>query len=125
VVIKWFRHEHEDGGEQEAAQALRRDFQSGALTVFAPGLLHLEIVNVAARRWNWPEDRLPVLARSLSQLGFTLVDPDLEVVARWTGAGLTSYDAAYVAVAEALGLRLVTADQLILTRAPAVARALA
>jgi predicted nucleic acid-binding protein len=45
-------------------------------------------------------------------------------VARWTGRGLTAYDAAYVAVAEAEAVRLVTDDDLIVNVAPEISIAL-
>lgn len=42
----------------------------------------------------------------------------------WTARGLTAYDAAYVALAEAEAVRLVTDDDRILAVAPAVAMSL-
>ncbi len=123
VVLKWFR----DKGEShvEAARSLRAAFAAGELLVFAPSLLLLEIVNVAGRRWGWQETALAELAASLDALGFELVEPDLSRVARWTARGLTAYDAAYVAVAEAATIELVTDDELILAVAPGVAMPLA
>lgn len=123
VVLKWFRGE----GERHlaAARSLRESFEAGRLLVFAPSLLRLEIVNVAGRRWGWNEAALVELAGALDSLGFELRDPDLERVARWTSNGLTAYDAAYVAVAEAEAIPLITDDDLILTTAPQTASALA
>jgi predicted nucleic acid-binding protein len=123
VVLKWFRAEGES--HVEAARALRAAFAAGDLLVFAPSLLLLEIVNVAGRRWGWQETALAELAASLDALGLELVDPDLSRVARWTARGLTAYDAAYVAVAEAATIELVTDDELILVTAPGVATPLA
>lgn len=71
----------------------------------APPTLLLEVLNVAGRKW--------------------LVGPDLPAVARWVGRGLSAYDAAYVAVAEAAGVELVTADRRIVEVAPGIARDLA
>jgi predicted nucleic acid-binding protein len=123
VVLKWFRAE----GERNlaAARSLRTSFETGELVVFAPPLLRLEIVNVAGRRWRWPETALVELAGALDELGFELREPELGRVARWTARGLTAYDAAYVALAEAEKIRLVTDDDLVVTVAPAVATALA
>jgi predicted nucleic acid-binding protein len=123
VVLKWFREEGER--HVEAARALRAEFAAGELLVFAPWLLLLEMVNVAGRRWSWEETALTELAASLDALGFELVEPDLLRVARWTGRGLTASDAAYVAVAEAAAVELVTDDELILAVAPGVAIPLA
>jgi predicted nucleic acid-binding protein len=123
VVLKWFR----DDGESNvaAARSLRAAFAAGELLVRAPSLLMIEIVNAAGRRGGRQEAELVELAASLDALGFELVEPDLTRVARWTERGLTAYDAAYVAVAEAEAIELVTDDDLILTAAPGLATPLA
>lgn len=108
VVLKWFHREGEVHGE--AAAALRGDFEAGELRVIAPPLLWLEIINVAARRWRWASPRLEALVASLSELGFELVEPEPEAIARWAGRGLTAYAAAYVAVAEETGAPVITDD---------------
>jgi predicted nucleic acid-binding protein len=108
VVLKWFHREGESGSE--AAQRLRDQFEAGDLHVVAPPLLWLEILNVAARRWRWGQVQLEELAAALPELGFELIDPKLSEVAEWAARGLTAYDAAYVAAAEAAGVPLVTDD---------------
>lgn len=123
VVIKWFRVDGER--HVESARALRAAFEAGDLVAFAPPLLRLEIVNVAGRRWRWHEAALVDLAAALDDLGFELIEPDLGRVAHWAARGLTAYDGAYVAVAEATGTRLVTDDELILDSAGPIARPLA
>lgn len=123
VVIKWFRSEGER--HVDSARALRRSFEAGELIVFAPPLLRLEIVNVAGRRWRWDEAALVDLAAALDELGFEQTEPDLVRVARWTARGLTAYDGAYVALAEAVGTQLVTDDELIVEIAKEVAQPLA
>jgi len=123
VLVMWFRRQGE--GDLDAALAIRTAFQEGALLLFAPPLLNLELINLAGRRWRWNEDRLRGLASALSLLNLQLVEPELDRVATWTGRGLTAYDAAYVAVAEAGGLHLITADLTILATAPSIARPLA
>jgi predicted nucleic acid-binding protein len=115
VVIKWFRTEGER--HVESARALRRSFEAGELIVYAPPLLRLEMVNVAGRSWRWDEQALVDFAGALDDLGFDYREPDLSRVAYWTACGLTAYDGAYVAVAEAAEARLVTDDELILTTA--------
>jgi predicted nucleic acid-binding protein len=123
VVLKWFRA----GGERHLAQArtIRNAFEAGELIVFAPSLLRLEILNVAGRRWHWGEGMLTELAIALDELGFELIEPELVRVAHWTAEGLTAYDAAYLAVAEAAETRLVTDDDLIVSVAGEAATALA
>jgi predicted nucleic acid-binding protein len=123
VVLKWFR---EDGERDvDEARALLAAFRAGELILFVPPLLFLEILNVAGRRWRWGESELLELAESLDHFGFDVIEPDLARVAYWTARGLTAYDAAYVAVAEAQETLLVTDDQLVLNAAGHVARALA
>ncbi|MFN8188686.1 MAG: type II toxin-antitoxin system VapC family toxin [Gaiellales bacterium] len=123
VVLKWFRREGERHGDE--ARHLRGQYEAGALNVIAPPLLMLELVSVAGRRWNLDEKALVTMAASLVDLGFELVEPDLQRVASWTAAGLTAYDAAYVTVAESAGVPLITDDDAILAVAPAVAQPLA
>lgn len=123
VILKWFgRYDERHAVE---ARSLRREFETGRLLVFAPFLLQLEIVNVAARRWRWNEAALLGLADAVKELGLAFRDPELERVARWASRGLTAYDAAYLAVAEEEAVSLITDDTLILSIAPGVALPLA
>jgi predicted nucleic acid-binding protein len=62
------------------------------------------------------------LAEELDSTRFELLDPDLGRVAGWVARGLTAYDASYVALAEQLGIPLVTVDRAILDAAPGLAR---
>jgi predicted nucleic acid-binding protein len=123
VVLKWFRTERER--HREEALALRRSFEAGELTVFAPPLLWLEIVNVAARRWGWSARQLNDLAAQLPALGFVVLEPVLAGVSRWAASGLSAYDATYVAVAEETGVPLITDDAGILEIAVDLATPLA
>ena len=123
VVLKWFR----GAGERhvDEARALRASYEAGELVVWAPPLLHLEILNVAGRRWGLERDALVSLAGALEDVGFELIEPPLEGVARWIAQGLTAYDAAYVAVAEAVSVPLVTDDEVVLDVAHELAEPLA
>jgi predicted nucleic acid-binding protein len=122
VILKWFLHEEPNA---RPAQALRRAFEEGTLIVFVPPLLHIEVVNVAGRRWRWRRAGLVELAHALTALPFEVRNPALGAVADWTGRGLTAYDACYVALAAAEAIPLITDDELILSTAPNVARSLA
>lgn len=70
-----------------------------------PSLLHLELIDVAGRRWRWDERALLDLAAGLEQLGFEVVEPRIDRVAAWVARVLTAYDAAYVAIADERGVR--------------------
>jgi predicted nucleic acid-binding protein len=122
VVLKWFHSQGEHN--VDAARAVRVQFEAGSLRVLAPPLLWLEVLNVAARRWSWEQALLEKLAVTLPQLGFELIEPQLAGVARWTAAGLTAYDAAYVALAEQAGAKVITDDVEIAQHAPQLASAL-
>jgi predicted nucleic acid-binding protein len=118
VVLKWFRRRGEP--HVAAARSLRTAYERGELFVRVPSLLRLELVNVAGRRWGWTQAALTRLAGALEGLGFELVEPELARVALWTSRGLTAYDAAYVAVAEAAGVPLITDDDRVLSVAAGV-----
>ncbi|MGH7904350.1 MAG: PIN domain-containing protein [Candidatus Dormibacteraceae bacterium] len=122
VLVKWFRTQGEE--DLDAALALRSAFEEGALLLVEPPLVHPELINIAARRWRWEEGRLVSLARLLVQLRLRLVEPELDRVASWAARGLTAYDAAYVAVAEAGAVPLITSDDLVLATASGIARPL-
>lgn len=115
IVLKWLRDE--EGSEQ--ARALAHE------NLVAPPLLYLEVLNAAARKWRWTEETLLELVRQLERCGMAVGEPPLTGVARWAARGLTTYDASYVALAEAHECELVTVDRGILELAADVAIPLA
>jgi predicted nucleic acid-binding protein len=115
-VLKWFHAQGEPRAKE--AEALRERYSAGEFRVLAPTLLWLELLNVAARRWRWGQDRLERLAAALPDLGFELHEPGLGAIAGWCARGLTADDAAYVAVAEQAGVKLITDDAQIVRLAP-------
>lgn len=119
VMLKWFRIQGERNAQ--AAASLRAQFEMGELLVLAPPLLGLEIVNVAGQSWKLEERALVTLAEALGGLGIQFREPDLVRMARWTARGLTSYDAAYVALAEAEGITLISDDELVCAKAAGTA----
>lgn len=123
VVVKWFTA----GAERhlDAAHELLGEYLTGRIRVLVPGLIELEVLNVAARKWRWPAAELTTLAERLRELGLVRVELDLPRVVEWIARGLTAYDAAYVAVADAAGVELITDDRSIVEVAPGIARALA
>ncbi len=123
VIIKWF-HSHNEG-ELPAAHRLREAVRIRALTVFAPPLLYLEILNVAGKRWRLKRDDLVDVAHTLETLPLVIRQPALASIAEWTSRGLSAYDASYVALAQAERTPLITGDKQILQIAPAIARSLA
>jgi predicted nucleic acid-binding protein len=123
VVAKLFAPGDERHLDQAAA--LGDAVAGGRLRCRAPQLLMLEVLNVAARKWLLGEPALRVLVASIEDLGIELVAAEHGRVAAWASRGLSAYDAAYVAVAEAADLPLVTDDDQIARMAPDVAVSLA
>lgn len=122
VVLRWLGP---TGGRGSAeARRLREQQEQGELWVVIPGLIILDVVNVAGRQWNWPGDALRDLVTALEQLALDVVEPALASVVEWVDQGLTAYDAVYVALAEERGIPLVTDDRTILEIARGVAQPL-
>lgn len=111
IALKWLREEE---GSKEAHALARED-------LVAPPLLHLEVINVAARKWHWDEDALLELVCHLDRSGVTLDEPPSAGIARWAARGLTAYDGSYVALAELHECKLVTANTGILELATDIA----
>lgn len=123
VVLKGYSPDRERHAEQ--AERLFDHIASEHVQIVAPELLLLEVVNIAAKKWHFGESSLDVLARSLRDMNVDVQPVDLSRVAAWAGRGLTAYDAAYLAVAEAGSLPFLTDDDHILGVATEVAVPLA
>ncbi|MDP2959529.1 MAG: type II toxin-antitoxin system VapC family toxin [Longimicrobiales bacterium] len=114
------------GGERGTAAA--RLFRQDPVWA-APGILPSELRNVLAglvRRGHLGlDDALAVDADATDVLGDRIADvPGPTVLRIAVECGLSAYDAEFVALARALGVRLVTADGAILAGAPDVAERL-
>jgi hypothetical protein len=91
--------------------AMRREYEAGAVVIVGPTHLPSDLVAELARRFDVDADRLGRLAREVGQLGLELRDPPLAETAQWIGRGLDPRRAAYAALAGALDLPLVTSDR--------------
>ena len=117
VLLKWVLP-GDDEQDTEVALALRDEAVAGTLDLVVPQLWIYEVGNTLARRF--PDDAEELLA-SLADFGLT----EAKLDSRWrTRAvslsvtyGVTFYDAAYHAVALALGGVFVTADERYVRRA--------
>ncbi len=113
VVIKW---QLDDEEHVEQALALRDDFLlEGAITLEAPDLLHYELthaIHKAARRARLPEELAGEALANLVACDIKLHPPQpgrtLELARRFN---LSGYDAAYLALADRLGIEFWTADR--------------
>lgn len=102
-----------EAGAASAQAALRRAREMNAGLV-VPSLFWLEVINALARKHRLPPSVVLEAVAELDSLDLETVDLDrpmlllaLDVVARH---GLTAYDAAYLALADAANAQLVTAD---------------
>jgi predicted nucleic acid-binding protein len=79
-----------------------------------PSVFWLEIVNVLGRRYHAPPDAILEAVVELEAAGLETVDLDRPMLLLAIDAivrhGLTAYDAAYLALADAADARLLTAD---------------
>jgi len=111
VAVKWFKPH----GEQHLEQALELlvGHRNGDVTLAAPSLMRLEVINAL---WSRRIDagRLGQVARDLDDFELLWFEIDrglTEVSARIAAeARLTVYDAAYAALAVRLDAELVTCD---------------
>jgi len=78
-------------------------------------LFWLEVINVLVRRYRWDADAVIEAVRELDELGLETVSLDrpllLASLDLAVALGITAYDAAHLAVAEAADALLVTLDE--------------
>lgn len=102
------------GDDEDDGHAARRELRAeGELA--APDLIDVETVAVLRKRWlarTLSEERFGTAITDLQRWDFERV-PTLRLVRRAyeLRANVTAYDATYVALAEALGCDLLTADK--------------
>jgi predicted nucleic acid-binding protein len=97
TVVKWYIPEE----HHEQARALRDDFLNGKHDLFAPALMPFEAINALNYSGHYDGERLLEAANSLANYGIDLVSfESVGPIAEVTNtAGITSSDAAYVALA--------------------------
>jgi predicted nucleic acid-binding protein len=106
----------EDRLSMEASQRLHEAKAEGR-QLLVPTLLWLEVMNVLARRYRLGPDAVLEAMVELEAAGIDTIELDrpmlllaLDTVARF---GLTAYDAAYMALADAADADLLTADAML------------
>jgi predicted nucleic acid-binding protein len=111
VVIKWFRQ-----GEVLAPQALalRQAYLEDRVQVSVPSLLAYELANVLRYKDDLSTAQVEEAVQSLFDLGLGWMPPSALLMRRAATIArerdLTVYDAAFVALAEALHADFITAD---------------
>lgn len=112
VVLKW---QLDDEGDTAQALALRDAFLvDGAAELHAPSLLAYELANAihaATRRARVPPDLAGEALANLLDAGIELHPPSpIAALRRARELGISGYDAAYVALADELGVECWSAD---------------
>jgi predicted nucleic acid-binding protein len=109
----------EPASREVAAQV--SELRSEGRRLFVPSVFWLEVINVLGRRYRADPPELVEALVELEAVGLETVELDrpmlllaLDAVVRH---GLTAYDAAYLAVADAADARLLTADTELATAA--------
>lgn len=113
MVLKW---RLDDEVLVDSALAIRRDFvEEGRTELMAPALLLYEVANgllMAARRRRITLEQAEASLSDFAEMGILLVAPPPSTMVRLAvELGLTAYDAAYLALAQAQGCPLWTADR--------------
>ncbi len=113
IALKWFVHEDEDG--VETAARLLDDHAEGRVRLVAPALLAHELLNALRRRAGRAAPDLSEAMDAFFDTGILLAPPDRELMglaARLVAEhNLSTYDAAYAALARTLDCELVTAGR--------------
>ncbi len=111
VVVKWLRQEEELADE---ALAWRARFYEGQLQIAVPSLLAYELANVMTYKADQTSEQVLEALTTLFQMGLHWFPPSPGLIDRAFILArhyrITVYDASFVALAEALGADMITAD---------------
>jgi predicted nucleic acid-binding protein len=117
VILKWFRQ-----GEvlATATLALRDLYLTGQVTISVPSLLAYELANVLRYKSELTTEQVEQAVQSLFDMGLGWWSPDAALTRRAVTIArshdTTVYDAAFVALAEALPAGFITADERLVQR---------
>jgi len=124
IAVPWF---FTDEAGRDQALAVRDDLKGNPDRYFVPPLFHAELVHVLARKSGRNADFTNEGLRLMLRLGvrtLPLSEEALLRTAHWACQGLSGYDATFVALAEDLEGRWLTADESAARGAPDVAQTL-
>jgi predicted nucleic acid-binding protein len=111
VIIKWFSRER----DSEVAIRIRDEHVAGRLAIIAPDLMVYEVSNALRYNPSFGPDDVRGAIRDIFDMDLDLIAPNEEVLGKAiehaSKLGLTVYDACYIALAESMGLELITGDE--------------
>jgi predicted nucleic acid-binding protein len=118
VGVKWFAAHAEP--EHDRALALRARRAAGLVRLSVPMSFPLEVANTLRFSHRFPEADVIAAVRALDDLALDIqpigVDLLRKTIAIAFAYQLTIYDAVYIALAEAVGFPLLTADEALLKK---------
>jgi len=110
VVVKWYSEET----YSEKANILRDCHITGTTLLIAPDLILYEIANALRYTGELEENEITESVIDLFKLKIELITPDSDIIQKTVYHALkwniTIYDASYIALAELLRIKLITAD---------------
>lgn len=111
VVIKWFSKEK----DSELAIRIRDQHIAGRLVIVSPDLLIYEVSNALRYNPSFSAEDIRGAVEDILDLDLDLIAPNEEVLGKAVEHALkrdlTVYDACYIALAESMGLDLITGDE--------------
>jgi predicted nucleic acid-binding protein len=111
IAVAWF---FTDEPGRDEALAVRNDLREDPDRYFIPSLFHAEFVHVLARKSARNIQFITEALRLVLRLGMRTLPLSEQALLRtthWACQGLSGYDATFVALAEDLGGRWLTADE--------------
>jgi len=110
VVLKWFLNEE----ESEIALKFREDYLAGICSLAFPDLILYEVPNALKYQKPFSLNSSIMAVGALIDLGVDIIVPTKTLIQRALEVAykknITYYDAAYIALAEELSYKFVTAD---------------
>jgi predicted nucleic acid-binding protein len=119
VIIKWFLQQEILA---DRALLIRQDFLDGHTQLYCPVLALYECANVLCYKQDWSLAEVQSAVTSLLDMSISWYPPSPVMLRRAVEiarqAGVTVYDAAFVALAEIQRAPLITADQKLVEKLP-------
>lgn len=117
VLIKWFIKE----SDSEIALHFKDSLLQSKFDILVPDLALYEILNVLRFKCVFSEEAIKIILPAIFELGLEIITPSqqlLEDALRLSFATeLSIYDCVYLALANELGVNLITADKRIVRQA--------
>ena len=117
VLVKWFLQE----ADSEIALRFKEDLLAGKEDIALPDLALYEVLNVLRFKPRVTEKALKSILPTLFELGLEIIAPSQTLLREALHLSfvteLSIYDCIYLALANELGVRLVTADKRIVRQA--------